>query len=64
MEVEQYEDALRWARRGMDLPTTWQSRSLFDLAAAIHPRGRWHEVRPGALAELAKRSPARISRPC
>ena len=36
MEIERYDDALAWARRGMELPATWQSRPLFDLAAAIH----------------------------
>jgi hypothetical protein len=34
MEIEQYGDALAWARRGLDLPAAWQSRPLFDLAAA------------------------------
>ena len=91
MEIERHDDALAWARRGMELPATWQSRPLFDLAADIHTErgelvdvfsvrerglaafpdqqsyvalreaaqqvGRWPEVRPGALAELAKRSP-------
>jgi uncharacterized Zn finger protein len=91
IEIERYDDALAWARRGMDLPATWQSSPLFDLAAAIHAErgepvdvlsvrecglaafpdeqsyaalreaaqrlGTWTEVRPRALAVLAKRSP-------
>jgi uncharacterized Zn finger protein len=36
LEIDRTDEALDWARRGMALPATWQSRALYDLAAAVH----------------------------
>ena len=34
-EIGDDDAALAWARRGMDLPATWQSRQLYDLAEQV-----------------------------
>ena len=34
-EIGRDDEALAWARRGMALPATWQSRGLYDVAAAV-----------------------------
>lgn len=34
-EIGRDDEALLWARKGMALPATWQSRGLFDVAAAV-----------------------------
>jgi hypothetical protein len=34
-EIGEDDEALIWARRGMDLPATWQSRQLYDLVAQV-----------------------------
>jgi hypothetical protein len=56
LEIDRSDDALDWARRGMALPTTWQSRALYDLAAAVlTQRGETSEavaVRRDGLAAL------------
>jgi tetratricopeptide (TPR) repeat protein len=35
-EIKRYDEALAFARRGMELPAMWQSRKLFDVAASVH----------------------------
>jgi uncharacterized Zn finger protein len=45
IEIERRDDALAFARRGMDLPPTWQSRPLYDLSARLHSEaGELEEV--------------------
>jgi hypothetical protein len=36
LEIKRPDDALAFARRGMELPAMWQSRRLFDVAASVH----------------------------
>jgi hypothetical protein len=52
-EIKRYDDALAFARRGMELPAMWQSRQLFDVAARVHTQaGDLEEVAAVRLSGL------------